>query len=176
MAPCFPGGSVVKNPPANAGYARSMPGWGRPPGEENGNPLQCACLNNRPSHRDQEGIRGSEQAVHRTLVFPSSETRVSGNFCANIKVANYRFKLQDGTWGFSWDAVAGKGLILRWRGNHVVFLELRRDFRITMGNSGFLLCCPREVHSSIRGARDSRGLLSSHFRANETSSMLVSRT
>ena len=27
----------------------------------------------------------------------SSETRVSGNFCANIKVANYRFKLQDGT-------------------------------------------------------------------------------
>ena len=45
---------------------------------------------NRPSRRDQEGIRGSEQAVHRTLVFPSSETRVSGNFCANIKVANYR--------------------------------------------------------------------------------------
>ena len=35
---------------------------------------------------------------------------------------------------------------------------------------------PREVHSSIRGARESRGLLSSHFRANETSSMLVSRT
>ena len=26
---------------------------------------------NRPSRRDQEGIRGSEQAVHRTLVFPS---------------------------------------------------------------------------------------------------------
>ena len=46
MAPCFPGGSVVKNPPANAGYARSMRGWGRPPGEENGNPLQYACLNN----------------------------------------------------------------------------------------------------------------------------------
>ena len=23
------------------------------------------------------------------------------------------------------------------------FLELRRDFRITTGNSGFLLCCPR---------------------------------
>ena len=26
-------------------------------------------------------------------VFPSSETRVSGNYCVNIKVANYRFKL-----------------------------------------------------------------------------------
>ena len=63
------------------------------------NPFQTK-QGNRPSRRDQEGIRGSEQAVHRTLVFPSSETRVSGNFCANIKVANYRFKLQDGTWGF----------------------------------------------------------------------------
>ena len=28
----------------------------------------------------------------------------------------------------------------------VVFLELRRNSRITSGNSGFLLCWPREVH------------------------------
>ena len=28
--------------------------------------------------------------------FPGG-SMVSGNFCANIKVANYRFKLQDGT-------------------------------------------------------------------------------
>ena len=58
----------------------------------------------------------------------------------------------------------------------MVFLEFRRDSRVTKGISGFLLCWPREVHSAIRGARESRGLLSSHFRANETSSMLVSRT
>ena len=32
----FPGGSVVKNPPANAGDAASVPGWGRSPGEGNG--------------------------------------------------------------------------------------------------------------------------------------------
>jgi len=39
----FPGGSVVKNPPANAGDAGdtgSIPGSGRSPGEGNGNPLQ----------------------------------------------------------------------------------------------------------------------------------------
>ena len=24
----FPGGSVVKNPPCNAGYVGSIPGWG----------------------------------------------------------------------------------------------------------------------------------------------------
>ena len=40
---------VVKNPPANAGDARdlgSIPGLGRSPGVENGNPLQYSCLGN----------------------------------------------------------------------------------------------------------------------------------
>ena len=35
----FPGGSVVKNPPANAGDTGSIPGLGRFPGVGNGNPL-----------------------------------------------------------------------------------------------------------------------------------------
>ena len=42
----FPGDSVVKNPPANTGDTGSMPGWGRVPGEGNGNPLQYSCLGN----------------------------------------------------------------------------------------------------------------------------------
>ena len=42
----FPGGSVVKNPPANAGDVGLARGSGRPPGEENGNPLQYSCLGN----------------------------------------------------------------------------------------------------------------------------------
>ena len=42
----FPGGSVVKNPPANAGDAVSIPGSERSPGEENGTPLQYSCLEN----------------------------------------------------------------------------------------------------------------------------------
>ena len=37
---------VVKNPPANAGDAGSVLGWGRSPGVENGNPLQYSCLEN----------------------------------------------------------------------------------------------------------------------------------
>ena len=36
---CFPGGSVVKNPPANAGNADLIPGSGRFPGGGNDNPL-----------------------------------------------------------------------------------------------------------------------------------------
>ena len=42
----FPGGSVLKNLPANAGDAGSIPGMGRSPGEGNGNPLQYSCLEN----------------------------------------------------------------------------------------------------------------------------------
>ena len=43
----------------------------------------------------------------------------------------------------------------------MVFLELRRDSRVTTGNSGCLLCWPREVQSSIRVVEESWGLLSS---------------
>ena len=50
---CFawasPGGSVVKNLPANAGDpgdTGSIPGLGRSPGGGNGNPLQYSCLEN----------------------------------------------------------------------------------------------------------------------------------
>ena len=42
----FPGGSVVKNTLANAGYVSSTSGSGRSPGEGNGNPLQYSCLGN----------------------------------------------------------------------------------------------------------------------------------
>ena len=42
----FPGGSVVKNLPASAGDTGSIPGLGRSPGGENGNPLLYSCQEN----------------------------------------------------------------------------------------------------------------------------------
>ena len=42
----FPGGSVVRNPPANARDVTSISGSGRSPGVANGNPLQYSCLEN----------------------------------------------------------------------------------------------------------------------------------
>ena len=45
----FPGRSVGKNLPANAGDTggvSSISGFGRSPGEGNGNPLQYSCLEN----------------------------------------------------------------------------------------------------------------------------------
>ena len=46
MASGFPGGSAVKNLPANEGDMGWIPGSGRSPGEGNGNPLQYSCLEN----------------------------------------------------------------------------------------------------------------------------------
>ena len=42
----FPGDSMVKYPPANAGLVGLIPGLGRSPGEGNGYPLQYSCLEN----------------------------------------------------------------------------------------------------------------------------------
>ena len=50
----FPGGTVVKNLPANAGNVRDpglIPGSGRSPGGEQGNPLQYSCLEKNPMDR-----------------------------------------------------------------------------------------------------------------------------
>ena len=42
----LPGGSAVRNPPANAGDMGSIPGSRRSAGEGNGNPLQDSCPEN----------------------------------------------------------------------------------------------------------------------------------
>ena len=42
----FPGGSNSKESACNAGDPGSIPGWGRSPGEGNGNPLQYSCMEN----------------------------------------------------------------------------------------------------------------------------------
>ena len=53
----FPGGSVVKNPPASMGDPTdpgSIPGSGRSPGVENGNSLQYSCLKNSMDRGSEE--------------------------------------------------------------------------------------------------------------------------
>ena len=59
---------VVKSPSTNVGDIRdvgSIPGWGRSPGEGNGNPLQYSCLG---SPMD----RGAWRAiVHQTILAKS---------------------------------------------------------------------------------------------------------
>ena len=52
----FPGGSDSKEFACNTGDPRSIPGSGRSPGEDNGNPLQYSCLENSMD-------RGARQAT-----------------------------------------------------------------------------------------------------------------
>ena len=48
----FPGGSVVKNPPASTGDVGLILGLGKSPGEGNGKILQYSCLENPMDRRD----------------------------------------------------------------------------------------------------------------------------
>ena len=59
---------MVKNPPANAGNAGSIPGSERSPGEEKGNTLQYSCLGNPTD-------RGAWRATAHEVA--KSETRLS---------------------------------------------------------------------------------------------------
>ena len=63
----FPGDSVVKNLPANAGDTGSIPGWGRFPGEGNGNPFQYSCLGS-PMDRGAwwSTVHGGHKELDRT--------------------------------------------------------------------------------------------------------------
>ena len=54
----FPGSSVVKDPPANAGDLGLSPGSGRSPGGRNDNPLQYPCLEN-PMDRGAGGLQST---------------------------------------------------------------------------------------------------------------------
>ena len=58
----FLGGSVVKNPPANAGDTGSIPELGKPPGKgpTGVNPLQYSCLGNL---MDRGGLQATSHGV-----------------------------------------------------------------------------------------------------------------
>ena len=62
----FPGNSMVKNPPADAGDARDIgwiPGSGRSPGKGNGYPLRSSCLKNSI---DREAWRATVDGVTKS--------------------------------------------------------------------------------------------------------------
>ena len=60
---------VVKNQPANARDIRDpslIPGSGRSPGEQNGNPLQYSCLQNPIDREAWRAMAHGSQRVRRT--------------------------------------------------------------------------------------------------------------
>ena len=67
----FPGGSDSKESACNAGDPGLIPGWGRSPGEGNGNPTQYACLEN-PMDRGawKSTVHGVARARHYLATKP----------------------------------------------------------------------------------------------------------
>ena len=53
----FSGGSMAKNPHASAGDVGSIPGLGRSPGREHGNPLPIFLPRESHGQRSMEGYR-----------------------------------------------------------------------------------------------------------------------
>ena len=82
----FPGGASGKEPTCQCRRRkrrsfRPVPGWGRSPGEGNGNPLQCSCLEN-PWTKEPGGlhtVRGVTKSWTRLK-------RVSSPLATNVRV------------------------------------------------------------------------------------------
>ena len=67
----FPGGTLVKNSPANAGDTVLTPGSGRSPGEGNSNRLQYSCLENP---MDRGAWRATVHGVAKSWTRPSTHS------------------------------------------------------------------------------------------------------
>ena len=120
----------------------------------------------RIGQRDQEGRRGSEEAVPGPSVFPSGEPGVSGDSWGS----------QEGCQGPSRPSGRNRGLPLRRRRGQVPHLAKRWDprgfSRAVLGFSSFEgehrepLVVPQGSPVSTGVVRGTWGLLSSHCRAN----------
>ena len=112
----YPGGTMVKNPPVNAGDLRNMgliPVSGRSPGQGHGNPLQYSCLEN-PMDR---GVRQTTKNQTRlsdwahTLIYnePISTVQHSDScihtyiYVCTIYTWIYTFFFNLFDYGLSWD-------------------------------------------------------------------------
>ena len=92
FSPPLPCGSVVKNPPANAGDTSLIPWSGRSPGEGNGNPLQYSCLENQwtrslvgysPLGR-KRAMTKQQQLLSNLSFCPPPHTQISVHFFLKI--------------------------------------------------------------------------------------------
>ena len=80
----FPGGSVVKNLPANVGDTGSIPGSGRSPGGGNDNPFQYSCLKNLMD-------RGAWQAIVHRITKKLDTTKHTHTLILNNTVCFLRY-------------------------------------------------------------------------------------
>ena len=96
----FPGGTVVKSPPAKGRDMDLIPGLGRSPGKGNGNPLQYSCLENpmdrgawRPTvHGITESWTRLSDWIHIHTYFLAQEPEGTGFVLARDRARIYSFQ------------------------------------------------------------------------------------
>src|SRR5574338_388957 len=130
-----------------------------------GNPFQTK-QGSRPSCPDQEGRKGSEDGVLEKLSVPLEGDRDFGELCGSHQGCQVPFRPPIPNVGLLLRRCSGKGLHLAMTGEPRGFSRVAAGFSSYDGNSGCLLCWPRQVQSSIRVAKESWGLLSRDCRAN----------
>ena len=140
-----------------------------------GNPFQNT-QGNRLSCRDQEGRRGSDEAVPGLSVFPSREAGMLGNFWVSYEGCQVPFRTSGRIMGLPLRRRSGQGPHL------AKTLEPRVSSRFAVGFSSddgdyrlppLLALGSPVLHSSGEGKL---GAALSHCRAKETSSRRVSTT
>ena len=79
----FSGGTLMKNPSANAGDAGSISGSRRSPGERNGNPFKYSCLEN-PTDREawRATVHGVTEPDMTEQLSTHTQAHVLKIFCA----------------------------------------------------------------------------------------------
>ena len=92
----FPCGSVVKNPPANAGDVGLIPGSGRSSGEGNGYPLQYSCLKKSHGQRSLVGYspgghKESDSTEHTVHTHTHTHTHTQEQFIIHQVYRNTTF-------------------------------------------------------------------------------------
>ena len=99
MSMGFPGGAVVKNPPANAGHARDTGSISRVrkiPGGGNGNPLRYSCLGNPMDRRARWAtVRGVTKSWTQLNIYTPClhhHVRISAHYSTAImiQILSYR--------------------------------------------------------------------------------------
>ena len=75
---------MVKNLPANAGDAGSIPQSGRCPGEGNGNPLHYSCLGNPMNRGAWQATVYQLTKSHTVYRLAKSQTQLSNSACNDV--------------------------------------------------------------------------------------------
>ena len=79
-------GSAGKTSACNAGDPGSIPGWGRSPGEGNGNPLQYSCLENP---MDRGALQATDHGVPKSRTPLSNFTSLHPTTKKNLIALTY---------------------------------------------------------------------------------------